>query len=96
MPAYRLTKKALDDLRSIARYTEKAWGREQRNKYLSNLNSSIQMLAHDPQLGRACDEIKQGYRKHHVGRHLLFYRLIASRVEIIRILHDSMDVDSHL
>jgi len=96
MPAYRLTKKALDDLRSIARYTEKTWGREQRNKYLSNMNSSFQMLANEPQLGRTCDEIKQGYRKHHLGRHLIFYRLIASRVEIIRILHDSMDVDSHL
>lgn len=44
MSAYRLTKKALDDLRSIARYTEKAWGREQRNKYLSKLDSSFQML----------------------------------------------------
>ena len=85
MPAYRLTKKALEDLQSIARYTEKTWGREQHNKYLSNLNSSFQMLAHEPQLGRACDEIKQGYRKHHVGRHLIFYCLIASRVEIIRI-----------
>ena len=96
MSVYRLTKKALDDLRSIARYTEKTWGREQRNKYLSKLDSSFRMLAHEPQLGRACNEIKQGYRKHHVGRHLIFYRLVASRVEIIRILHDSMDVDSHL
>jgi toxin ParE1/3/4 len=96
MPAYGLTKKALDDLRSIARYTEKTWGREQRNKYLSKLDSSFQMLTHDPQLGRACDEIKQGYHRHHVGRHLIFYRLIASRVEIIRILHENMDVDSHL
>jgi len=96
MPSYRLTNKALDDLRSIARYTEKTWGREQRNKYLSKLDSNFQILAHEPQLGRACDDIKQGYRKHQVGRHLIFYRRIASRVEIVRILHDSMDVDSHL
>lgn len=96
MPAYRLTNKALDDLRSIARYTEKTWGLEQRNRYLSKLDSNFQMLAHEPHLGRACDDIKKGYRKHHVGRHLIFYRRIASRVEIVRILHDSMDVDSHL
>jgi toxin ParE1/3/4 len=34
MPTYRLTNKALEDLRSIARYTEENWGREQRNRYL--------------------------------------------------------------
>jgi toxin ParE1/3/4 len=96
MPAYRLTNKALDDLRSIARFTEKTWGREQRNKYLSKLDESFQVLVHEPGLGRACDEIRQGYRKHHVGRHLIFYRLIASQIEIIRILHESMDIDSHL
>ena len=96
MPAYRLTNKALEDLRSIARYTEQIWGREQRNKYLSKLDASFQMLVNEPELGRACDEIRQGYRKHHVGRHLVFYRLIATRIEIIRILHDSMDIDSHI
>ena len=96
MPAYRLTNKALEDLRSIARYTEQTWGREQRNKYLSKLDASFQMLVHEPALGRACEEIRQGYRKHHVGRHLIFYRLTDSRVEIIRILHDGMDIDSHL
>ena len=96
MPAYRLTNKALEDLRSIARYTEQTWGREQRNQYLSKLDASFLMLVHEPELGRACDEIRQGYRKHHVGRHLIFYRILASRIEIIRILHDSMDIDSHI
>ena len=58
--------------------------------------AGIQMLVHEPQLGRACDEIKKGYGKHHVGRHLIFYRQTTSYIEIIRILHESMDVDSHL
>ena len=40
MPAYRFTNKALEDLQSIARYTEKTWGREQRNKYLAKLDST--------------------------------------------------------
>jgi toxin ParE1/3/4 len=96
MPACRLTNKALEDLRSIARYTEENWGREQRNKYLSKLDASIQLIVHEPQLGRACDEIRKGYRKHHVGRHLIFYRQTTSHIEIIRILHESMDVDRHL
>jgi toxin ParE1/3/4 len=57
------------------RYTHKAWGRDQRKKYLylSKLDESFQMLTKEPYLDRACDEIRQGYRKHHVGRHLVFY-----------------------
>ncbi len=54
------------------------------------------MLAQEPHLGRVCDEIRQGYRKHHVGRHLIFYRQVAAHIEIIRILHKRMDVESHL
>ena len=96
MLTYRLTNKALEDLRSIARYTEKNWSRERRNKYLSKLDASIQLIVDEPQLGHACDEIRKGYRKHHVGRHLIFYRQTTSHIEIIRILHESMDVDSHL
>ena len=96
MTACLLARKALEDLRSIARYTERNLDREQRNKYLSKLDASIQMLGREPKMGRACDEIRQGYRKHHVGRHLIFYRQTTSHIEIIRMLHDSMDVDSHL
>jgi len=96
MPAFRLTKKAIEDLLSIARYTQKTWGREQRNKYLSTLDESFHMLAQEPHLGCVCDEIRQGYRKHHVGRHLIFYKQVAAHIKIIRILHERMDVESHL
>jgi toxin ParE1/3/4 len=30
-----------------------------------------------------------------MGRHLIFYRETAKDIEIIRILHDRMDVESH-
>jgi len=32
---FKLTQKALDDLRAIGRYTVKKWGIQQRNKYLT-------------------------------------------------------------
>jgi toxin ParE1/3/4 len=92
---FRLTKKATEDLRSIGRYTQKNWGRDQRNKYLARLDDSFHTIAREPQIGLACDYIRHGYRKYHVGRHLIFYRQTESVVEIIRILHDRMDVESH-
>lgn len=96
MPGFRLTAKALSDLKSIALYTEDTWGREQRNKYLKDLDECFRMLARDPNLGRSCDEIFPGYRKYYLNRHLVFYRDSGGEILIIRILHDRMDIESHL
>jgi toxin ParE1/3/4 len=96
MPTFRLTAKALADLKSIASYTEDTWGREQRNKYLAKLDECFHILAAKPHMGRSCDDISMGYRKYHVGRHLIFYRLSDKDIEIIRILHDRMDIEIYL
>ncbi len=91
MGRFRLTQRALMDLRSIGLYTQTTWGREQRNRYLTKLDQSFHLLAQEPQRGRDCANIRAGYRKYHVGRHLIFYRMAQDGIEIIRILHDSMD-----
>ena len=96
MPSFRLTERARADLRAIGRYTQATWGREQRNRYLARLDACFHLLALEPHRGRACDEIRPGYRKYHVGRHLIFYRESQDGVEIIRILHDRMDIEAHL
>jgi len=96
MPLFRLTERAKTDLRAIGRYTQATWGREQRNRYLARLDASFHLLAQEPRRGRACDEIRPRYRTYHVGRHLIFYRESPDGVEIIRILHDRMDIETHL
>jgi toxin ParE1/3/4 len=96
MPVFRLSAKSLEDLKFIGRFTLKSWGREQRNIYLSKLDESFHILADQPHLGIARDDIRKGYRVYHVGRHLIFYRQKSSGIEIIRILHDHMDVETHL
>ncbi|MBW1727051.1 MAG: type II toxin-antitoxin system RelE/ParE family toxin [Deltaproteobacteria bacterium] len=94
MLSFRLTAKALNDLKSIGRFTQKMWGREQRNIYLSKLDESFHLLADQPFLGTARDDIRENYRVYHVGRHLIFYRQHPAYIEIIRILHDRMDVET--
>lgn len=96
MPVFHLTVLAKQDLQSIGRYTEVIWGREQRNRYLAKLDACFQLLAQEPQRGKVCDDIRVGYRKYHVGRHLIFYREAETGLQIIRVLHDQMDVESHL
>jgi toxin ParE1/3/4 len=95
MSSFRLTELAKQDLRSIGRYSQETWGREQRNIYLSKLDAAFHLLAREPQRGLACDDIRDGYRKYHIGRHLIFYRESSEGIEIIRILHDRMDVEAH-
>lgn len=95
MPSFRLTEQALRDLRSIGRYTQQTWGREQRNIYLAKLDASFHLLAREPRRGHACDDLRVGYRKYHIGRHLIFYLEATYGVEIIRILHERMDVEAH-
>jgi toxin ParE1/3/4 len=95
VPSFRLTVKALEDLKSIGRFTERKWGRGQRNKYLAMLDSSFHAIVHQPGIGTSCDYIREGYRKYHAGRHLIFYRQGGTFIEIIRVLHDSMDIESH-
>jgi toxin ParE1/3/4 len=53
--------------------------------------------AANPRIGRACDEIRPGYRKLAAGSHILFYRVSAGGIiDVGRVLHERMDVDRHL
>ncbi len=74
MAIFSLTKRAMTDLVDIGRYTQEHWGPEQRNKYLTMLDSCFQQLAEIPTKGRDCSYIRHGYRKMNVGSHVVFYR----------------------
>ncbi len=92
---FRLTELAKQDLRFIGRYTQVTWGKEQRNLYLAKIDAVFHLLAQEPQRGKACDDIRSGYRKYHVGRHLIFYRQSPEGLEIVRVLHDRMDIEAY-
>jgi len=97
MPGFELTNKAKSDLKDIAIYTQNTWGNRQRNIYLTALDKSFYSLASDHLKGRDCSEIRSGYRKHKVGKHIVYYREInANLIEIVRILHERMDIESQL
>ena len=53
------------------------------------LDKRFSVLAETPTLGRACNEIRAGYRKFYEGRHVIYYVAIDDGVEIVRILHVS-------
>lgn len=93
MKSFQLTLKAKSDLKEIALFTLRKWGRDQRNAYLKQFDGSFWLLAETPSIGKACDEIRAGYRKFPQGSHIIFYKQTGSQqILIIRILHKSMDV----
>lgn len=94
MKAFELTREAKEDLRKIARYTEKRWGRDQRYLYAKQFDDVFHFLAETPSVGKKCDYIKVGYRKFPQGSHIIFYRETTNKITIIRILHKNMDVES--
>lgn len=87
---------ARDDLRNIARYTEREWGADQARRYLHALRSRLALLRERPRLGRPREELALGLRSLLCGRHVIFYKDREERIEVIRILHGSMDVRRHL
>lgn len=97
MRPYLLTAAARKDVIDIGRFTAEKWGKRQRDKYLKQLDDAFQLLARQPDIGRDADDIKPGHKKFSQGSHIIFYRAgTESRTVVIRILHNSMDVDQHL
>ena len=90
MALLRFSRSAEADLLSIGDYTLRTWGEDQAFRYLDALEASCQMLAENPALGRACDNIRPGLRRMEHGRHVLFYRQVAGGILISRILHQRM------
>jgi toxin ParE1/3/4 len=94
---YLLSPAAQADLEQIWDYTRGRWGLDQAEDYLRELQRGIERAAANPGIGRPCDEIRPGYRKLPAGSHTLFYRVTAEAViDVVRVLHQRMDVDRHL
>lgn len=96
MSDYRLAPAAERDLERIWRHTSDRWGSEQADRYADLLISAFEALAHSPNTAPACNHIRNGYRRHVAGRHVIYFRLADYGIAVIRVLHDRMDASRHL
>jgi len=61
------------------------------------IRDACQALANGSRQGRPIDAIRPGYRKLAVASHFLFYRVTeAGMIDVVRILHQRMDIAAHL
>jgi toxin ParE1/3/4 len=91
------------DVAEVLAYTRQRWGTEQALAYAALIREALEALIANPRTGKPRGELGLGVLAHHIAqrgrpaRHVLFYRVTArGTVEIIRFLHDSMDVARHL
>jgi len=83
---YRLSKLAEADLLEIAIYGDEQFGEEQSDRYREQLKQRFLLLAEQPYLFPAVDDIREGYRRSVCGVHSIYYRLDVESVEIMHIV----------
>ncbi len=93
---YTKSKKTDQDIKDITKRSISDFGETQTDKYLSGLEQCLQLLADNPDLGRTCNELRQGYQRHEYESHIIFYRKRKNDIFITRILHKSRDIIRNL
>ncbi len=93
---YKISKKAYEDIENIWLYTFENWSQEQADRYFQLIFDEIEYMSENPHLGIDCSHIRKGYKRSKVKSHYIFYRIITNQIEIIRILHQRMDVEYYL
>ncbi|GAB4532875.1 MAG: type II toxin-antitoxin system RelE/ParE family toxin [Amphiplicatus sp.] len=94
--AYRLSRRAIDDIADCYRFGCERFGREAAEAYLEELRACLKLVGENPHMGRLYEEFVRPVRIHHHGRHYVVYRPQNDAAMILRILHDGMDVKRHL
>jgi toxin ParE1/3/4 len=93
---YVLSPAAQFDLEQIWDCTCERWSDDQAERYVREIQRATELVADNPLIGRPCEEVRAGYRRHAVGSHTLYYRVAAGHlIEVVRVLHKHMDVDQH-
>lgn len=97
MAKYRFTNKAVEDLSDIWNYTFDVWSERQADLYYEMLMDFCQEIAENPMFGKNYAEIIESIYGFKANKHVIFYRILSEEeVEIVRILHGSMDLKNRI
>jgi len=94
---YILTAGAADDIREIARYTDRQWGKQQREADVAQLEKVATDLALGKGVFRERNDVYPGVRVQLAGHHFVF--CLPRKAEpalILAVLHERMDLVARL
>ena len=95
---YKISREANHDIENIWIYTFENWSLEQADRYINQIIDEIEYLTEKPESGKTYGQIRRGYFRSRINSHFIFYKinLRLEQIEIIRILHQRMDIESQL
>lgn len=95
---YQISNEAQNDLENIWLYTFETWSTEQADRYYDLILDEIEYLAEHPNYGKDYSHLRKGYLCSKVKSHVIFYKINEkeNKIEIIRILHQQMDIENRL
>lgn len=96
MAKYLLSPQTQHSLVQISDYTLNNFGRQQQKNYLKMLRERMRAVAKRPEKGRDRCDIKAGYYSIQAEKHHIYYRIRDTHIEIIDVLHQSMEPKLHI
>lgn len=86
------------DLEGIYEYSLTNWGVDQFLIYRGGIENGLKAVAANPILpgSKARDDLLEAVRLYRVEHHCIAYRVRSRRVEVGRILHESMHFDAQV
>lgn len=93
MNRYRLSRQAEQDLEDIWFYIAQN-DEVAADLLIAKILDKFPMLAKFPDMGKKRDDLLKGLRSFPVKPYIIFYALAADRIEIIRVLHQSRDIEN--
>ena len=94
--SFVISKKAVSDLEEIWLYTHEKWSVDQADRYYNLIVDEINYICKNNNAGKSMEHVRKGYRASKVKSHLIFYRVLNDMIEVIRILHERMDIENRL
>ncbi len=96
MESFRLLPEAENDLESIWLYSANNWGADQAHAYIDGLVDIFQLLSDNPLMCREQSKFTPLVYIHHHAHHLIVFILSDIGIDIVRVLHESMDIGTQL
>lgn len=92
-----LTHRALEDINAIAAWSVEHFGQTVADEYVGKLEAALKRILANPNLLRPQPKFHQTLQFYRMERHLLVCETaIESRIIVLTVLHESMDVLSRL
>lgn len=92
----RFSPAAEADIEGIWDFTVERWGRDQAVRYIRDIKATSAGIADGRIHVRSADDIREGYKQAACGAHMIYFLDDSDGIAVIRILHQSMDVDRHI